>query len=108
MPSRNMKTIAHRIAKLEATVFPRPEAGLGRGPRGWRTFRPPPPPIQVRFGHLRRLPADFPGERHVEIGQRLPDRNGQEWVEFEEVPGPAPIQPPQTPWTPLCIHVIFV
>jgi hypothetical protein len=101
-----MKSITRRIAKLEAMVFPEAETVRGRGPRSWRKF--PPPPIQVRFGNLRRLPADFQGERHVEIGQRLPDQNGQQWYEFEEVPGPAPTQPPQTAWTPICLHVIFV
>jgi hypothetical protein len=52
-------------------------------------------PVKVRFGNLRRLPEDYRGERHRKIVKHLPDRNGQEWVEFEEVPGPAPSAPPE-------------
>jgi len=44
----------------------------------------------LRFGHLRRLPPDYKGEKHVVIAKQLPNRNGEEWVEFEEVPGPDP------------------
>ena len=47
-------------------------------------------PIKIRFGHLRRLLQDYKGERHVIVAKQLPSRNGQEWVEFEEVPGPDP------------------
>ena len=47
-------------------------------------------PLQVRFGHLRRLPQDYKGERHVVIARHLPSEFGQERVEFEEVPGPDP------------------
>jgi hypothetical protein len=49
---------------------------------------PPPLPLQVRFGNLRRLPENYQGERHTEIARCLPDRNGQKWVEFTEMPGP--------------------
>ncbi len=48
------------------------------------------------------------GERHVEIAKYLPAINGQEWVEFVEVPGPGPNQPPPDPWLPTCFNVIFV
>jgi hypothetical protein len=54
------------------------------------------------------LPEDYQGERHVEIAQDLPAINGQEWVEFVEVPGPGPSQPTAVPWLPRCINVIFV
>ena len=30
------------------------------------------------------------GERHTVIAKHMPCRFGQEWVEFEEVPGPDP------------------
>jgi hypothetical protein len=52
--------------------------------------------IQIRFGYLRRLPAEYVGERHTVVAKELPSQNGQEWVEFEEVPGPDP-NPPQQP-----------
>jgi hypothetical protein len=54
------------------------------------------------------LPEDYQGERHREIAQYLPAINGQEWVEFVEVPGPPPSQPPADPWLPTCINVVFV
>jgi hypothetical protein len=52
--------------------------------------------FKVRFGRLKRLPQDYKGEKHVVIAKQLPSRNGQEWVEFEELPGadphPKPLQ----------------
>ena len=56
-------------------------------------------PIRIRYGHLRQLPADYKGERHVVVTKQLPSQDGREWVEFEEVPGPAPVHecpPPDT------------
>jgi hypothetical protein len=44
----------------------------------------------VRFGHLKRLPPEYKGERHVVVARQLPSVGNQEWVEFEEVPGPDP------------------
>ena len=44
--------------------------------------------FKARFGNLHRLPRDYNGERHLVIARHLPSRSGQEWVEFEEVPGP--------------------
>jgi len=48
------------------------------------------PESKLRFGHLRPLPKDYQGERHTVIAKHLPNQGDQEWVEFEEVPGPAP------------------
>jgi hypothetical protein len=51
-------------------------------------------PYKLRLGHLRQLPREYTGERHIEIVKRLPPRSPiGEWVEFEERPGPAPEQP---------------
>jgi hypothetical protein len=44
----------------------------------------------VRFGRLKRLPPEYKGERHVVVARQLPNVGNQEWVEFEEVPGPDP------------------
>lgn len=55
------------------------------------------PPMHFRFGNLRRLPEDYQGERHVEIAKYLPAINGQEWVEFVEVPGPGRTSRHRTP-----------
>jgi hypothetical protein len=51
--------------------------------------------VTVRFGHLKRLPPEYVGERHV-VARELPSQGDQEWVAFEEVPGPEPesLQPP--------------
>jgi putative transposon-encoded protein len=50
------------------------------------------PPL-FRSGYLKTLPADYVGERHVVIVKREPSgATGQnEWCEFEERPGPAPL-----------------
>ena len=46
--------------------------------------------LKTRFGNLPRLPPDYVGERHMVIAKHLPSRSGQDWVAFEEVPGPDP------------------
>jgi hypothetical protein len=100
-----MRSIARRIARLEA-LSPGFQPGHGRGGRWSRgQFHPP---MHFRFGNLRRLPEGHQGERHVEIAKYLPAINGQEWVEFVEVPGPGPNQPPPDPWLPRCVNVVFV
>jgi len=101
-----MRSIARRITQLEEALSPQREAEHWLGRR--RKPRFPLPPLQLRFGELRRLPADYQGERHVVVAKNLPAQNGQEWVEFAEVPGPEP-----NPATPdrRCVRyqdVIFV
>jgi hypothetical protein len=44
------------------------------------------------MGHLKRLPPEYKGERHIVIAKQLPNIGGQEWVEYEERPGPEPPQ----------------
>ena len=44
----------------------------------------------IRCGYLKTLPTDYVGERHVVIVKQEPSENG-EWCEFEERPGPAPL-----------------
>jgi hypothetical protein len=43
--------------------------------------------VSIRCGHLKRLPPDYTGERHIVVGRELPNHGNHEWVEFEEVPG---------------------
>jgi hypothetical protein len=67
--------------------------------------------IQIRFGYLRRLPAEYVGERHAVVVKELPRQNGQEWVEFEEVPGPdpSPRRTRQHPGSvPTLVSIMFV
>jgi hypothetical protein len=65
--------------------------------------------IKLRFGHLRRLPESYRGERHVVVAKQLPPQLDQEWVAHEEVPGPDPNPPvPHHHRSPEIIDVIFV
>ena len=65
--------------------------------------------LKLRFGHLKRLPPEYEGERHVAIARHLPKQGDQEWVEFEEVPGPDPDLPPHPArGIPDRIDVMFV
>jgi hypothetical protein len=67
--------------------------------------------IKIRLGNLKRLPNGYVGERHIVVAKELPNQNGQEWVEFEEVPGPDP-NPPEfqehNRGLPTLISVMFV
>ena len=63
MSSTNIKSIARRIAKLEAL-------STGPAPEHWRRWRwnsraPFQPSIHLRFGYLRRLPENHRGERQA-------------------------------------------
>ena len=69
--------------------------------------------VRLQFGNLKRLPEDYVGERHIIVAKQLPSQNGQEWVEFEEVPGPDPNPPqaekaPHRGSAPTRIDVMFV
>ena len=48
--------------------------------------------VKSRMGHLKRLPPEYKGERHIVIAKQLPNIGGQEWVEYEERPGREPPQ----------------
>ena len=104
---------SRRIAgqRLEARVFPASATEFSQRLRATRgRLRSPTPalrPIKVRFGNLRRLPEHYKGERHREIVKHLPDRDGREWVEFEEVPGPDP-NPSQEPAVSEYLDIVFV
>ena len=57
-----------------------------------------------RSGYLKTLPADYVGERHVVIVKREPSGNG-EWCEFEERPGPAPVDAQEEDCT--TIYIVY-
>ena len=70
---------------------------------------PPDQRIKLRLGHLKRLPREYQGERHVIVARELPKQGDQEWVEFEEVPGPDPDPPEQSArGAPRRLDVMFV
>jgi len=89
---------------MEEALSPQSETEDGRSRRRSRsllTHR-----LEVQNGYIRRLPPEYQGERHVEVAKYLPDQDGEKWVEFEEVPGPAPIEPPEDPRFPECLEVV--
>ncbi len=66
----------------------------------------PKKPQLFRSGYLKTLPADYVGERHVVIVKREPAGapNG-EWCEFEERPGPAPVDTQEEDCT--TIYIVY-
>ena len=59
-----------------------------------------------RSGVLKTLPKDYVGERHVVIVKREPaGAPGNEWCEFEERPGPAPVDAQEDDCT--TIYIIY-
>jgi hypothetical protein len=64
-------------------------------------------PQRFRAGYLKTLPADYVGERHVVIVKREPSgATGQnEWCEFEERPGPAPVDAQEEDCT--TIYIVY-
>jgi hypothetical protein len=63
-------------------------------------------PQLFRSGYLKTLPADYVGERHVVIVKREPaGAPGNEWCEFEERPGPAPVDAPEEDCT--TIYIVY-
>jgi hypothetical protein len=62
------------------------------------------PPL-FRSGYLKTLPADYVGERHVVIVKREPAEapGNVERCEFEERPGPAPVDAQEEDAITICI-----
>jgi len=48
------------------------------------------PRVVIQNGHMKTLPADYTGERHVVTLSCAPDENGRDFYEWEERPGPGP------------------
>jgi hypothetical protein len=46
--------------------------------------------VPLRFGRLKRRTPEYTGERHMIVTREVPKQGDQQWVEFEEVPGPEP------------------
>ena len=65
----------------------------------------PKKPHFFRSGYLETLPPDYVGERHVVIVKREPrGASGNfEWCEFEERPGPAPVDAQEEDAITICI-----
>ena len=65
----------------------------------------PKKPQLFRSGYLKTLPADYVGERHVAVVKREPGRasGNFEWCEFEERPGPAPVDAQEEDAITICI-----
>ena len=67
----------------------------------------PKKPQRFRSGYLKTLPADYVGERHVAILKREPAGapGNVEWCEFEERPGPAPLDAQEEDCT--TIYIVY-
>jgi hypothetical protein len=66
----------------------------------------PKKPQRFRSGVLKTLPKDYVGERHVAIVKREPaGAPGNEWCEFEERPGPVPVDAEEDEC--IAIHLIY-
>jgi hypothetical protein len=65
----------------------------------------PKKPQAIRSGYLKTLPADYVGERHVVVLKREPTGapGNVEWCEFEERPGPAPLDAQEEDAITICI-----
>jgi hypothetical protein len=66
------------------------------------------PELHLRIGKVRKLPADYQGERHVIVAKRLGEGDGRELVEFEEVPGPAPAEAAADPHCLRYVDILLV
>jgi hypothetical protein len=70
-----MRSVVSRLARLEQLNR------LSTAPRR----------LRIQYGHLKTLPDDYTGSRHVVTVKQLPSgRDGEEWYEWEERPGPGP------------------
>ena len=67
----------------------------------------PKKPQLIRSGYLKTLPTDYVGKRHVVTVKREPaGASGNfEWCEFEERPGPAPVDAQEEDC--ITIHLIY-
>ena len=66
----------------------------------------PKKPHFFRSGYLKTLPSDYVGERHVVIVKREPSgAQNSEWCEFEERPGPAPVDAQEEECT--TIYIVY-
>jgi hypothetical protein len=75
-----MRSVVSRLARLER--FNR----LSIAPRR----------LRIEYGYLRTLPDDFTGPRHIVTVRQLPPGpgacSGEDWFDWEEQPGPGPLE----------------
>ena len=80
-------TLRSRLERLEVVVEPKKHQ-------------------RFRSGVLKTLPKDYVGDRHVVIVKREPTgAPGNEWCEFEERPGPAPLDAQEEDCT--TIYIVY-
>jgi|HubBroStandDraft_6_1064221.scaffolds.fasta_scaffold2427361_1 hypothetical protein len=88
-----MRSVVSRLARLEQ---------LNRLSTAPRRFR-------IQYGHLKTLPDDYTGSRHVVTVKQLPPgREGEDWYEWEERPGPEPASNATGPDDEQIIQVRYV
>jgi hypothetical protein len=58
--------------------------------RRLESIAPPAAPVYLRYGHVKPLPRDYDGPRHVVVVKSTPTTSPYvEWCEFEERLGPS-------------------
>ena len=106
-----VESVTRRIQRLEETIFAGPEVKFTQSMGSFRRRRRllgGVPIFKFRKGHLKPLPKEYKGESHVIVTKHLHEEHNWEWVEYEEVPGPAPSLAPQNPLLPRYFDVVFV
>ena len=88
-----MRSVVSRLARLEQLNR------LSTAPRR----------LRIQYGHLKTLPDDYTGSRHVVTVKQLPSgRDGEEWYEWEERPGPGPADDTDCPSDEQIIRVNYI
>jgi hypothetical protein len=68
--------------------------------------------LRIEYGYLKTLPDDYAGRRHVVTLRRLPPGpgaySGEDWYEWEERPGPEPVQTASSPNDEILLQVSYV
>jgi hypothetical protein len=68
--------------------------------------------FRIQYGYLKTLPADYAGPRHVVTVRQLPPGpgayTGEDWLEWEERPGPAPAADLTGSNDEMLVHVCYV
>ena len=91
-----MRSLVSRLARLERT-----ESRARRR-------------VIMRYGHVKSLPADYRGPRHIVAVRQIPPEElppasrGQDWFELEERPGPEPPAEPRGPNDDIVLQVCFI
>jgi hypothetical protein len=75
-------------------------------------MRTAPQRLRIQYGYLKKLPDEYTGPRHTVTVRRLPPGPGaysrEDWFEWEERPGPEPVQTASSPNDEILLQVSYV